>query len=81
MHGKDIAKYTHSGRTMNNAELIFRTFKKSTKEKFEEQAEEYADVVASSGSPVSYKEAFDYFMKTRYYDNLPSRASQGMIKE
>jgi oligoribonuclease NrnB/cAMP/cGMP phosphodiesterase (DHH superfamily) len=66
---------------MNNAELIFRTFKKSTKEKFEEQAEEYADVVASSGSPVSYKEAFDYFMKTRYYDNLPSRASQGMIKE
>lgn len=66
---------------MNNAELIFRTFKKSTKEKFEEQAEEYADVVASSGSPVSYKEAFDYFMKTRYYDNLPSRASRGMIKE
>ncbi len=66
---------------MNNAELIFRTFKKSTKEKFEEQADEYADVVASSGSPVSYKEAFDYFMKTRYYDNLPSRASQGMIKE
>ena len=66
---------------MSNAELIFRTFKKSTKEKFEEQAEEYADVVASSGSPVSYKEAFDYFMKTRYYDNLPSRASQGMIKE
>ena len=66
---------------MNNAELIFRTFKKSTKEKFEEQAEEYADVVSSSGSPVSYKEAFDYFMKTRYYDNLPSRASQGMIKE
>lgn len=65
---------------MNNAELIFRTFKKSTKEKFEEQADEYADVVASSGSPVSYKEAFDYFMKTRYYDNLPSRASQGMIK-
>jgi oligoribonuclease NrnB/cAMP/cGMP phosphodiesterase (DHH superfamily) len=66
---------------MNNAELIFRTFKKSTKEKFEEQADEYADVVASSGSPVSYKEAFDYFMKTRYYDNLPSRASRGMIKE
>ena len=66
---------------MNNAELIFRTFKKSTKEKFEEQADEYADVVASSGSPVSYKEAFDYFMKTRYYDNLPSRASQGKIKE
>ena len=66
---------------MNNAELIFRTFKKSTQEKFEEQAEEYADVVASSGSPVSYKEAFDYFMKTRYYDNLPSRASRGMIKE
>lgn len=66
---------------MNNAELIFRTFKKSTKEKFEEQADEYAEVVASSGSPVSYKEAFDYFMKTRYYDNLPSRASRGMIKE
>ena len=65
---------------MNNAELIFRTFKKSTKEKFEEQADEYADVVASSGSPVSYKEAYEYFMKTRYYDNLPSRASQGMLK-
>ena len=65
---------------MANEELMFRTFKKSTKEKFEEEADEYADVVASSGSPVSYKEAFDYFMKTRYYDNLPSRASQGMLK-
>lgn len=65
---------------MSNTELIFRTFKKTTKEKVEEKAEEYADVVASSGSPVSYKEAFDYFMKTRYYDNLPSRASRGMLK-
>ena len=65
---------------MSNEELMFRTFKKSTKEKFEEQADEYADVVASSGSPVSYKEAYEYFMKTRYYDNLPSRASQGMLK-
>jgi len=59
---------------------MFRTFKKSTKEKFEEEADEYADVVASSGSPVSYNEAYEYFMKTRYYDNLPSRASQGMLK-
>ena len=65
---------------MPNEELMFRTFKKSTKEKFEEEADEYADVVASSGSPVSYKEAYEYFMKTRYYDNLPSRASQGMLK-
>ena len=65
---------------MSNEELMFRTFKKSTKEKLEEQADEYADVVASSGSPVSYKEAYEYFMKTRYYDNLPSRASQGMLK-
>ena len=65
---------------MANEELMFRTFKKSTKEKFEEEADEYADVVASSGSPVSYKEAYEYFMKTRYYDNLPSRASQGMLK-
>jgi|TARA_A200000159_G_C7207017_1_gene290439 oligoribonuclease NrnB/cAMP/cGMP phosphodiesterase (DHH superfamily) len=65
---------------MSNEELMFRTFKKSTKEKFEEEADEYADVVASSGSPVSYKEAYEYFMKTRYYDNLPSRASQGMLK-
>lgn len=65
---------------MSNEELMFRTFKKSTKEKFEEEADEYADVVASSGSPVSYNEAYEYFMKTRYYDNLPSRASQGMLK-
>ena len=65
---------------MANEELMFRTFKKSTKEKFEEEADEYADVVASSGSPVSYKEAYEYFMKTRYYDNLPSRASQGMLE-
>lgn len=65
---------------MSNEELMFRTFKKSTKEKFEEEADEYADIVAASGSPVSYNEAYEYFMKTRYYDNLPSRASQGMLK-
>ena len=65
---------------MANEELMFRTFKKSTKEKFEEEADEYADIVAASGSPVSYNEAYEYFMKTRYYDNLPSRASQGMLK-
>jgi len=50
-------------------ELIFRTFKQSPKEKIEEQAEEYADIVAASGSPVTYNEAYEYFMKTRYYDN------------
>ena len=65
---------------MSNEELMFRTFKKSTKEKIEEEADEYADIVAASGSPVSYNEAYEYFMKTRYYDNLPSRASQGMLK-
>ena len=52
---------------MSNPELIFRTFRQSNKEKLEEQAEEYADVVAKSG-PVTYTEAYDYYMKTRYYD-------------
>ena len=51
-------------------ELIFRTFRAlSRKEMIEEQAEEYADIVAASGSPVTYNEAYEYFMKTRYYDN------------
>ena len=54
---------------MSNTELIFRTFRQSNKEKIEEQAEEYADIVAKSGSSVTYTEAYDYFMKTRYYDN------------
>ncbi len=51
-------------------ELIFRTFRAlSRKEMIEQQAEDYADIVAKSGSPVTYTEAYDYYMKTRYYDN------------
>ena len=51
-------------------ELIFRTFRAlSRKETIEQQAEDYADIVAKSGSPVTYTEAYDYYMKTRYYDN------------
>jgi oligoribonuclease NrnB/cAMP/cGMP phosphodiesterase (DHH superfamily) len=66
--GTDIGRTTLTGKKMSNPELIFRTFRQSNKEKLEEQAEEYADVVAKSGSPVSYTEAYDYYMKTRYYD-------------
>jgi len=40
----------------------------SRKEMIEEQAEEYADIVAKSESSVTYTEAYDYYMKTRYYD-------------
>jgi hypothetical protein len=32
------------------------------KEKCEEKAEEYADVLAASGTGVSYEEAFAYYM-------------------
>ncbi len=59
---------------MSNTELIFRTFRQSNKEKIEEQAEEYADIVAKSGSSVTYTEAYDYYMKTRYYDKEVTNA-------
>ena len=57
MLGTDIGRTTLTGKKMSNPGLIFRTFKQSNKEKLEEQAEEYADEVAKSGSPVSYTEA------------------------
>jgi hypothetical protein len=57
------------GKKVSNPELIFRTFRAlSRKEMIEEQAEEYADIVAKSESSVTYTEAYDYYMKTRYYD-------------
>ncbi len=62
------------GKKVSNPELIFRTFRQSNKEKIEEQAEEYADIVAKSGSSVTYTEAYDYYMKTRYYDKEVTNA-------
>jgi len=62
--GTDIANVTLNGRKMSNPELIYRMFKLTYKEKCEQKADEYADTVASSGSPVSYDEAFQYYMDT-----------------
>jgi hypothetical protein len=39
-------------------------FKLTYTEKCEQKADEYADTVASSDSPVSYDEAFQYYMDT-----------------
>tara|TARA_R100000544_G_scaffold30708_1_gene16964 strand:- start:616 stop:870 length:255 start_codon:yes stop_codon:yes gene_type:complete len=62
--GTDIANVTLNGRKMSRDELIYRMFKLTYKEKCEQKADEYADTVASSGSPVSYDEAFQYYMDT-----------------
>ena len=62
--GTDIANVTLNGRKMSNPERIYRMFKLTYKEKCEQKADEYADTVASSGSPVSYDEAFQYYMDT-----------------
>ena len=62
--GTDIANAMLIGEKMSREELLYRMFKLTYTEKCEQKADEYADTVASSGSPVSYDEAFQYYMDT-----------------